>query len=174
MRLLLDTHTFLWFIGGSGKLSGDAGTLIEDPSSERLLSVASMGRLRLSVPFPKLVEREVRGNAMEVLGIRPELLDELSKLPFHHRDPFDRLVEDAPIVGKDEAFGRYPVKRVWKMDDVPDYGQAAGSRNTGSAGAGPRRNSGLIAGCGSIGFPQPALLSTLRLSASQQNKTLTR
>lgn len=134
MRLLLDTHTFLWFIGGSDKLSGDARSLIEDPTNERLLSMASLwemaikaslGRLKLDLSFPEMVEREIRGNAMEVLVIRPKHLDELAKLPFHHRDPFDRLiiaqslVEDAPIIGRDEAFESYPVRLLWKLDDGP-------------------------------------------------------
>lgn len=132
MRLLLDTHTFLWFIGGNDDLSGYARGLIEDPGNQRFLSVASLwemaikkslGRLRLELPFPQLVEREVRGNAMEVLDVRPEHLDEMVKLPFHHRDPFDRLIiaqslsENAPVVGRDEAFDEYPVELLWKMDD---------------------------------------------------------
>jgi PIN domain nuclease of toxin-antitoxin system len=130
--VLLDTHSFLWFIGGSDKLSGHARSLIEDPANQRFLSVASlwemaikasMGRLRFRLPFSQLVEREVRGNAMEVLGIRPEHLDELAKLPFHHRDPFDRLIiaqsiaEDASIIGKDEAFDDYPVTLLWDTVD---------------------------------------------------------
>lgn len=131
MRIILDTHTFLWFIGGSDRLSGYARSLIEDLTNEKFLSVASLwemaikkslGRLKLDLSFPEMVEREVRGNAMEVLGIRPEHLDELARLPFHHRDPFDRLIiaqslaEDAPIVGKDEAFEDYPVNLLWRMD----------------------------------------------------------
>lgn len=125
MRLLLDTHAFLWFIGSSGKLSDVARRLIEDPADERLLSVASLwemaikksiGRLKLDTPFLGLVERQIRGNAMEVLDIRPAHLDELANLPFHHRDSFDRLiisrslVENLLIVGRDEAFASYPVQ----------------------------------------------------------------
>lgn len=118
MRLLLDTHTFLWFIGGSSKSSGAARRSIEDPTNERFLSVASLwemaikasiGRLKLALPFTELVKEEVLGNATELLAIRPAHLDELAKLPFHHRDPFDRLIiaqgltEEILIVSKDEA-----------------------------------------------------------------------
>ncbi len=132
MRILLDTHTFLWFIGGNDRLSGYAKSLIEDLANERFLSVASLwemaikkslGRLKLDLSFPEMVEREVRGNAIEVLGVRPVHLDELSKLPFHHRDPFDRLIisqslaEDAPVIGKDEEFENYPVKMLWSTDE---------------------------------------------------------
>ncbi|CAN5515280.1 MAG: type II toxin-antitoxin system VapC family toxin [Rubrobacteraceae bacterium] len=132
MRLLLDTHTFLWFIGGNDDLSGYARSLIEDTGNERLLSVASLwemaikkslGKLKLDLPFPEMVEREIRGNAIEVLDMLPKHLDEMVKLPFHHRDPFDRLIiaqslsESAPVIGRDEAFDEYPVELLWEMDD---------------------------------------------------------
>lgn len=128
MRLLLDTHAFLWFVGGSSKLSGAARKLIEDPANERFLSVASLwemaikaslGRLKLALPFTELVQGEVLGNAMQPLAIQPAHLDELAKLPFHHRDPFDRLIvaqgltEDMIIISKDKAFESYPVKLLW-------------------------------------------------------------
>src|SRR2546421_4707328 len=99
MRLLLDTHTFLWFIGGSSDLSGTARGLIENLGNERLLSVASLwemaikvstGKLKLKLPFTELVEREVEGNAIKLLGVAAAHLDELAKLTFHHKDPFDR------------------------------------------------------------------------------------
>jgi PIN domain nuclease of toxin-antitoxin system len=128
VRLLLDTHTFLWFIGGSSKLSGDARSLIEESGNERLLSVASLwemaikvsvGRLKLDLSFAELVDREVRGNAMKLLTIRPEHMDKLARLPFHHRDPFDRLIvaqsmsEGIPIISRDKAFESYPVSLLW-------------------------------------------------------------
>jgi PIN domain nuclease of toxin-antitoxin system len=118
MRLLLDTHTFLWFIEGSLNLSDVARNLIEDQANQRFLSVASLwemsikvsiGKLELGMTFTELVEREVYGNAIELLEIQPEHLDELAKLPFHHKDPFDRLMiaqslaEGIPIVTKDAA-----------------------------------------------------------------------
>ncbi len=128
MRVLLDTHTFIWFIGGSANLSDTARRLIEDVGNERLLSVASLwemsikvsvGKLKLDLSFPKLVRQEVEGNAMNVSGIRPEHLETLAGLPFHHKDPFDRLIiaqgltEDIAIVGKDSAFKDYSVKLLW-------------------------------------------------------------
>ena len=128
MRLLLDTHTFLWFIEGSLNLSDVARNLIEDQASQRFLSVASLwemsikvsiGKLELGMTFVELVKREVYGNAIELLEIQPEHLDELAKLPFHHKDPFDRLMiaqslaEGIPIVTKDAAFGSYPATLLW-------------------------------------------------------------
>ena len=128
MRLLLDTHTFLWFIGGSANLSNTARKHIENLLNERFLSVASLWemaikvsteKLNLDLPFPELVQQQVEGNAIQVLGIQPEHLNVLASLPFHHRDPFDRLIiaqglsEDITVVGKDSAFEDYAVKLLW-------------------------------------------------------------
>jgi PIN domain nuclease of toxin-antitoxin system len=78
MRLLLDTHTFLWFIGGNINLSDSSRKLIEDRENRRFLSVASLwemsikvsiGKLKLALSFPDLVKREIYGNAIELLEI---------------------------------------------------------------------------------------------------------
>ncbi len=129
MRLLLDTHAFLWFVGGDSRLSDHARALILEPANERLLSVASLwemaikaslGRLNLALPFPELVERQVRGNAMSVLPVQPQHLDEVKHLPFHHKDPFDRLIiaqaqaEGIPVITRDAAFASYDVTTIWK------------------------------------------------------------
>ena len=128
MRLLLDTHTFLWFIDGSRNLSEYARRLIETPSNERLLSIASLwemsikaslGRLALSAAFTDLVEHHVEGNDIDLLPIKPEHLDVLKALPFHHRDPFDRMLiaqsisEQIPILSRDAAFEAYSAERIW-------------------------------------------------------------
>jgi PIN domain nuclease of toxin-antitoxin system len=128
MRLLLDTHTFLWFIEGNLNLSDAARNLIEDQGNQRFLSIASLweisikvslSKLELRMTLTELVKREVYGNAIELLEIQPEHLDELAKLPFHHKDPFDRLMiaqslaECVPMVTKDGAFESYPVTLLW-------------------------------------------------------------
>ncbi|PSB17416.1 PIN domain nuclease [filamentous cyanobacterium CCP2] len=128
MRLLLDTHTFLWFIEGSLNLSSVARTLIENRENQRVLSIASLwemsikisiGKLELGMSLTELVRREVYGNVVTLLEIQPSHLDKLAKLPFHHKDPFDRLliaqslVERIPIVTKDKAFGSYPATLLW-------------------------------------------------------------
>ena len=128
MRLLLDTQAFLWFIEGNFNLSSAARNLIEDQGNQRFLSVASLwemsikvsiGKLELGMTLTELVKREVYGNAIELLEIQPEHLDELVKLPFHHKDPFDRLLiaqsltENIPVVTKDSAFRSYPATIVW-------------------------------------------------------------
>lgn len=85
----------------------------------------SLGKLTLAVSFVELVEREVRGNVIELLVVRPDHLDELAKLPFHHRDPFDRMIvaqglaEDIPIISRDRAFESFPVEVLWQDDANP-------------------------------------------------------
>jgi PIN domain nuclease of toxin-antitoxin system len=80
----------------------------------------SIGKLEVPLPFTRLVQRHVTGNAIEVLSIKPEHPDEQRSLSFHHRDPFDRLIiaqaiqEGMPVVSRDEAFPDYPAQRVWK------------------------------------------------------------
>jgi PIN domain nuclease of toxin-antitoxin system len=128
MRLLLDTHAFLWFIMGSPNLSRAARAVIEDEANERFLSVASLwemaiklslGKFTLSAPFDLLIPQQLGVNGVELLDIKVAHATVLSTLPFHHRDPFDRLlvaqamVESMPIVSIDAAFDSYPVKRLW-------------------------------------------------------------
>jgi len=128
VRLLLDTHTFLWFIDGDTALSPYARQLIEDRTNERLLSIASLwemaikaslGRLTLALPFTGLVAEHVHGNAIELFEILPRHLDVLTTLPFHHKDPFDRMIiaqsqaENIPILSRDSAFDDYAIRRLW-------------------------------------------------------------
>jgi PIN domain nuclease of toxin-antitoxin system len=128
VRLLLDTHTFLWFIGGDTALSTYARQLVEDRTNERLLSIASLwemaikvslGRLTLTLSFTDLVAEHVHGNAIELFGILPNHLDVLTTLPFYHKDPFDRVLiaqgqaENIPILSRDPAFDDYAIQRRW-------------------------------------------------------------
>jgi PIN domain nuclease of toxin-antitoxin system len=128
VRLLLDTHTFLWFIGGDAALSPYARQLIEDRTNERLLSIASLwemaikvslGRLTVPLPFTALVAEHVYGNAIDLLRILPGHLDTLIALPFYHKDPFDRIIiaqgqaENIPILSRDPAFDSYAIRRLW-------------------------------------------------------------
>jgi PIN domain nuclease of toxin-antitoxin system len=127
VRLLLDTHTFLWFIDGDTALSPYARRLIEDRTNERLLSVASLwemaikaslGRLTLTLSFTDLMVEHVHGNAIELFEILPRHLDVLTTLPFYHKDPFDRMIiaqsqaENIPILSRDSAFDDYSIRRL--------------------------------------------------------------
>jgi len=128
MKLLLDTHTFLWFIMGSPNLSADARALIEDATNEKFFSVASLwemaiklsiGKLTLSAPFDVLFPQQLTLNGVDLLGIEIEHAAAVAVLPFHHRDPFDRLLiaqaiaEKMTIVTIDAAFDAYSVTRLW-------------------------------------------------------------
>lgn len=128
MKLLLDTHTFIWFIMGSPNLSAGARALIEDVANEKLLSVASLweiaikssiGKLTLSAPFAEVIPQQLSLNGFELLNIEIDHAAVVATLPFHHRDPFDRLliaqaiVEKMPVVSIDAVFDAYPVTRRW-------------------------------------------------------------
>ena len=128
MKLLLDTHAFMWFVEGDPKLHPYARGLIEDVGNERLLSIgslwemaikASLGKLEVSARFTEIVVTQVEANDIALLSVLPSHLDVIRTLPFHHRDPFDRLliaqlmVEGGVVLGRDEVFDAYPVKRLW-------------------------------------------------------------
>ena len=128
MRLLLDTHTFLWFVLNEPPLSSSARTLIEDPANDILISPASYWEIAIKVCLKKLdlrstyddfMYRGIIGNDFEVLPIEPRHTSVLTTLPTHHKDPFDRLLiaqamaEAIPIVGADAVFDSYPISRLW-------------------------------------------------------------
>ena len=128
MRLLLDTHTFLWFLLEDPQLSTTASDLIIDPTNDIEVSPAtyweiaikiSLGKYELPEPYDIFIEREIATNDSRILPIEPKHTVVLTTLPFYHRDPFDRLliaqamVEAIPILSVDTAFNAYPVTRVW-------------------------------------------------------------
>jgi PIN domain nuclease of toxin-antitoxin system len=128
MRLLLDTHTFLWWDNEPDKLSERALALCRDPSNVLMLSVVSVGemqikhqagKLDLSLPLAALVAGQMETNKIQVLPITMEHVLALEALPSHHKDPFDRLlvaqavVEGVMLVSRDPLFNRYPVTAVW-------------------------------------------------------------
>lgn len=128
MKLLWDTHTFLWLISGSSMLSPTARGLIESQDSENLLSMASIwelaikhniGKLSLSQPFTSFIPHQIAINGIEILSIKLDHVSEVATLPLHHKDPFDRLiiaqalVEKISIVSADSLFDLYPVTRLW-------------------------------------------------------------
>jgi len=128
MRFLIDTHVFIWYVQNSEKLSTSVTTLINDGRNEILFSTASIwemaikqstGKLNLGIPYASFIKEQMRLNNMELLPINLEHLEIVSALPFHHRDPFDRLLisqalfENMPILSVDIAFDAYPVQRLW-------------------------------------------------------------
>lgn len=128
MKILLDTHVFLWFIAGDSRLGVHARQLIEEPGNERYLSMASvweitikssLGRLTVPTPPSTLIREHVWANAIDLLAITPEHCDILHTLPYHHKDPFDRLLiaqamqEGMLLVTKDQAFAAYNIQVTW-------------------------------------------------------------
>ncbi len=101
MNLLLDTHAFLWFIDGNAKLSQRARELIENQTNAKVVSIASLweigtkislGRLQLAQPFEELIPRQMELNGFGLLPLRASHIAKIIPLPFHHRDPFDRII----------------------------------------------------------------------------------
>ena len=128
MRCLLDTHTLLWFISEDQKLSDKARRLILDSSSEIFLSIASLweiaikvniGKLALDESFEQLFPKELHFHKIGILDITIDSLIQLTTLPLHHRDPFDRLIiaqaldGKIPVIGVDTRFDRYGISREW-------------------------------------------------------------
>ena len=128
MRVLLDTHTFLWFLLEAPQLSTTASDVIIDPTNDVEVSPATyweiaikirLGKYALPEPYDIFIEREITTNDFHILPIEPKHTAVLTTLPLHHRDPFDRLliaqalVEAIPILSVDTAFDAYPVTRLW-------------------------------------------------------------
>ena len=128
MKYLVDTHTLLWIAGYNPKLSKKAKEIYLNPKNEIFLSIASiwelsikigLKKLKLSLPLKKFVDIHILGNNIQILNINLNHLYRIEKLPLHHRDPFDRLIisqaieEDIAIIGNDEIFDNYKIKRIW-------------------------------------------------------------
>ncbi len=128
MTLLLDTHTLLWFLTNDSSLSARARGAIEDPSNATHVSAASLwevaikfalGKLKLPAPYADIFPRQLELNGFALLPITPAHCATLLTLPFHHRDPFDRLLlaqaktEGMTLVTDDGQFGPYGVPLLW-------------------------------------------------------------
>ncbi|MEW6158515.1 MAG: type II toxin-antitoxin system VapC family toxin [Verrucomicrobiota bacterium] len=128
MKILADTHTFLWFVTDASQLSAKAKTLLEAPDTERFFSLASvweiaiktsLGKLTLRKPLEEFLPEQLAANRFNMLNISAEHALRVAQLPFHHRDPFDRmlvaqsLAENLPLVSSDNALDAYGIKRLW-------------------------------------------------------------
>jgi PIN domain nuclease of toxin-antitoxin system len=128
MKLLLDTHAFLWFIMGDTRLTPTARMAIEDVGNDKFVSAASawemavkvgLGKLQLSEPFDILIPREMRSNGFLYLPIDLAHTVRVVSLPFHHRDPFDRMLvaqvlcEQIALVSADVPLDAYGIQRIW-------------------------------------------------------------
>lgn len=128
MPALIDTHTFLWLTGDTSRLSPTARSFMEDKSNQLLLNIASgweiavklsIGKLKVALPLDELLTAAAARAVVQLTPITNAHVIAVSRLPFHHRDPFDRLMaahcltEGLPIVSQDAVFDTYGVRRIW-------------------------------------------------------------
>lgn len=131
MNYLMDTHTFLWFNSGAMDLSENAKTLIKNQEHQAFISMASLWEISIKNSLSKLdlkdgyagVLNYIEENNFAILPIRFEHTLIQNALPFHHRDPFDRMIiaqaitENMDIIGMDKEFDNYltdkSIKRIW-------------------------------------------------------------
>ena len=128
MRVLLDTHAFLWSITGDERLSETARKAFLNPRNRLFFSAASfleicikqsLGKLFLKNGWFKTIQDEMKINAIQWLPVEMPHCAELTKLPFHHRDPFDRMliaqakVEGFQLLSRGSRFAAYEIKCIW-------------------------------------------------------------
>jgi PIN domain nuclease of toxin-antitoxin system len=128
MKLLLDTHAWLWFVLGDPQISVSARNHILDPANIKFVSPASyweisikisLGKYALNAVYQQFMRQAIVGNGFRFLHISPRHTEQVSVLPFHHRDPLYRLllsqamVEGMTIVSNDGNFAPYGVPVVW-------------------------------------------------------------
>ncbi len=128
MRLLLDTHAFLWFVLDDPKLSDPARRLIEEPTNAVEVSPASYWEIAIKIglkkyslpePYQEFMEEQIADNDLRILPIEPRHTALLTTMPHHHRDPFDRLLvaqalaEAIPLISGDARLDAYGLARLW-------------------------------------------------------------
>jgi PIN domain nuclease of toxin-antitoxin system len=127
MKLLLDTHAFLWWDNAPDRLSATALSALRDPANDLYLSAASaweiliksrLGKLTLRLPIADMIANQ-QSNGVKVLPVDIHHVLGIDGLPPIHKDPFDRLlaaqanVEGATFVTADPIFTQYPVRTLW-------------------------------------------------------------
>ena len=128
MKYLLDAHGLIWFLAGDARLSGNALACIQDTRNALFVSPAtlweigikdSLGKLVLPERFEKLFPAKLEASSILILPILMEHLHQHRLLPYHHNDPFDRLViaqalaEEMTLISCDPEFPAYGVKLLW-------------------------------------------------------------
>ncbi|HEC13671.1 MAG TPA: type II toxin-antitoxin system VapC family toxin [Acidiferrobacteraceae bacterium] len=128
MDLLVDTHTLIWMSSQTNRLSSKANSLLEDANNTVYASILSSWELGIKISLGKLdlgknwmqkLQGFMRANAISSLPLRPEHCTVLAVLPFHHRDPFDRMLiaqaqtENLILISKDRRLRDYEIEVIW-------------------------------------------------------------
>lgn len=128
MRVLLDTHAFLWWVADSSRLSARARGLIAAPGNAVFVSAASAWEIATKYRIGKLPDAAlvaldvagiIAGQGFEELPITVADAERSGRLPGTHRDPFDRMLaaqalgRDLPLVSKDAVLDQFAVQRLW-------------------------------------------------------------
>ncbi|MDE0030148.1 MAG: type II toxin-antitoxin system VapC family toxin [Deltaproteobacteria bacterium] len=128
MRLLLDTHAFMWWLAGNRRLSPAARRAVDDSSNDVVVSAATAWEITTKHRVGKLPEAEavardvtasIASQGFEELEITVKDAERAGRLPGAHRDPFDRmliaqaLTHNLTVVSIDSVFDRYGVSRLW-------------------------------------------------------------
>ena len=128
MKLLLDTHTFIWWDSDPSQIPANTLSLMQQSSNQLLVSIASLweiqiktqlGKLILQTPLTEIVSHQQTENGVILLSITLLHILELNNLPWHHKDPFDRLLiaqcryEAATLVSRDQIFKQYNCQIIW-------------------------------------------------------------
>ncbi|OGA38486.1 MAG: twitching motility protein PilT [Betaproteobacteria bacterium RIFCSPLOWO2_12_FULL_68_19] len=128
MRVLVDTHVFLWWVEGDRVLPAKARAALANQGNDCLISLVSawelaiksgLGKLKLALPVGRYVVDHVAANGFRMLDIRMAHVGRVETLAPHHGDPFDRLLiaqaleEELAVVTADPIFRKYGVKRIW-------------------------------------------------------------
>ena len=128
MKVLLDTHAFLWLIQGDKRVSREAEAIFLERDNELFFSAASyweicikqsLGKLGLTLGWQEILDTELAVNSISWLDIKKAHCQGLLHLPQHHGDPFDRLLisqavaENMVLLSADANIGKYSVKTVW-------------------------------------------------------------
>jgi PIN domain nuclease of toxin-antitoxin system len=126
LRLLCDTHSYVWYVTEDSSLSSAARAAID--TGDPVVSLATVWEIAIKVgakspPVMASILKRIRSDGLadgfELIGIDMEDLIVAGLMPLHHRDPFDRLLAaqarngDMPVVSSDRAFDAYGVKRIW-------------------------------------------------------------
>jgi PIN domain nuclease of toxin-antitoxin system len=125
MRLLIDSHAFIWAVDDVPRLTQAA---MQDPANELFLSAASIWemaikvsvrKMTLSLPYRQWMDKAICDLGLSILPITVDYAEVCAGLPWHHRDPFDRLliaqaqVEALSVVSGDSQLDAYSITRIW-------------------------------------------------------------